>query len=199
MKLPVPFIENPANDCGPIALQIVLQYYGQDVSLERLKRLCRSQHDGVTMTLGIACAAQKLGYKTIFLSESLGQNNFEDIEYYQIMGDEDLEALAQLIKKEAYDLGVDMQEKTITLLELLKYLDEGTVPIVLVDWGTIAGKEFTGHIVPIVGYDKKNVYIHQPGPANPTPFLRVEKSLFDAARKKRGTDQDIVLILDTNK
>jgi len=48
--------------------------------------------------------------------------------------------------------------------------------------------------VPIVGYDTDNVYVHNHGFSNPTPFLKIDKKTFEEARTANGTDEDIIII-----
>ena len=51
-----------------------------------------------------------------------------------------------------------------------------------------------GHFVPIVGYDEKNIYVHNQGLTNPTENLSIPRELFEQARKAKGTDEDIIFI-----
>ena len=53
--------------------------------------------------------------------------------------------------------------------------------------------------MPIVGYDNKNVYVHNQGEIDSGEidsgeFIPIKNKLFDEARKVKGTDEDIIYI-----
>lgn len=64
-----------AGMCGPSSLKIVLGYYGVDKSEQELAILTNTTESG-TDAVGIARAAESLGFKTVVKNES----NFSDIE-----------------------------------------------------------------------------------------------------------------------
>lgn len=85
----------------------------------------------------------------------------------------------------------------MTLEEILEKIGKNIIPIILLDWNVVKGKGkegYHGHFVPIIGYDKNNVYVHNPGLDNPTNCLPIKKYLFEKARKSKGTDEDIIII-----
>ncbi|MAF34772.1 hypothetical protein CMO91_02915 [Candidatus Woesearchaeota archaeon] len=193
MKIDVPFFENKANDCGPVALQMVLAYFEKDISLEKIKQTAAVEASGVTWTLGLAKAAAEQGCKVAFYTTKLGavHNN----EYYQQHAD--MEHAPDKLKKlltHCQTLGVVVKEEKLDLQTLLQHVTKTCIPIVLVDWNVIANKEgYLGHFLPLVGYDGDHVIVHQPGP-QPTPFLTLDRELFDKARKAKGTDEDVVVV-----
>jgi hypothetical protein len=90
-----------------------------------------------------------------------------------------------------------MEERGLSLEELLEKVDRDSLPIILLDWNIIKGmkdKGYQGHFVPIVGHDNDNIYVHNHGLDNPTPFLSVKRDVFEEARKANGTDEDIIII-----
>lgn len=199
MKLKVPFYKQESeNDCGPVALQMVLEYLGESHSRTKLMDLIDSDKSGVTWTLGLARAVAKLGFKTEFYTTCLGFNpqNFE-LGYYQKKADEASSSQQKLekLRKEAYRLRVQMEERSLSLEELLLKVSINCIPIILLDWSKIKGtSEFVGHFVPIVGYDKENIYVHNQGFYNTQAFMPIKRGLFEKARKSKGTDEDVVFI-----
>ncbi len=199
MKFEVPFYKQEnKNDCGPIALQMVLEYLGESHSRDELMNLVDSDKSGVTWTLGLARAVAEIGFKTEFYTTCLGFNpkNYE-LGYYQ--KEADYASLSQQkierLRREAYKLGVQMKERSLSLEELLSKISRNCIPIILLDWSKIKGtSEFIGHFVPIVGYDKENVYVHNQGFHNTQAFLPIKRELFEEARKAKGTDEDILYI-----
>ena len=57
-------IQQDAMDCGPSCLAMIVKYYGKDVSIEQLRKICSLGKDGVSL-LGISKAAETIGLKTI--------------------------------------------------------------------------------------------------------------------------------------
>src|SRR5690606_5596999 len=64
-------------DCGATCLRIIFKYYGQLVSIDKIRRLCQTTKDGVNLR-GISEAAEKMGFRTYGVRLSLEQLN--DIE-----------------------------------------------------------------------------------------------------------------------
>ncbi len=59
-------------DCGATCLRIVFKYYGQLVSIHKIRKLCQTTKNGVNL-LGISEAAEKLGFRTYGVKLSLEQ------------------------------------------------------------------------------------------------------------------------------
>lgn len=59
-------------DCGAACLQSICKYYGKNVDLQYIRELCHITRNGVSM-LGIADAAESLGFKTIGIKLNLEQ------------------------------------------------------------------------------------------------------------------------------
>jgi len=203
MKLQVPFYKQDSiNECGPVALQMALEFLDKPYSKEELMRLVDSDKSGVTWTLGLAKAAAELGFKTEFYTNFLGVDitNY-GLDFYKKNADNFSDAEKKMIelKKAAISLGVKIEERSLNLEEILQKINKDCIPLLIIDWGKINGKnKFIGHFAPIVGYDAKNVFIHNSGQENTGPYIAIEKSLFDSARKSKGTDEDIIFIYRKN-
>jgi len=198
MKLNVPFYKQttPLN-CGPSALRMVLAYLDKDLGLEILEEKIGVKEGKGVSTIRLAIASASLGYKTDFYSKHILFNEKNvNLDYYKQYGDMNLRESEILIKK-AKEEGVNIQEKSLSLEELLEMVKEKSVPIILLDWNIVLGKKeegYQGHFVPIVGHDNENVYVHNHGFKNTKAFFPIDKSLFDKARRAKGTDEDIVVI-----
>jgi len=88
------------------------------------------------------------------------------------------------------------EEKTIKIDELLSYVTENSIPIVLLDWNVLFQRYggYNGHFVPVVGYDEENVYVHHHGMRDTEAFMKLKKELFDKARISEGTDEDVLIV-----
>ncbi len=200
LKLNVPFYaqQDKTKDCGPVSLQMALEYLGEKHKLEKLKQLIDREKTGVSWTIGLAKASAQLGFKVNFYTKTLGVNpeNFE-LDFYkkETSGLNEAKKKLEKLRAECIKYGAKLEEKTLSLNEILSVLNENCIAIVLLNWYVIVKKaRYQGHLVPIVGYDDKMVYIHQPGPADAMKNFPIDKNLFDKARKSAGTDEDILFI-----
>jgi ABC-type bacteriocin/lantibiotic exporter with double-glycine peptidase domain len=196
MKLDIPFFKaRKDTDCGPLALKMVSAYFGEDHSFKELAKLEYALSNGLVWTLGIAVAAKKLGFpvKMYSLSE---EDDFSDIEYYKKHANNEAMLILKRIKEEASALSVQLVKQSLSLHELIDLIRKDSVPIVLLNWNIIKGKPegYHGHIVPITGYDEKNVYVHNPGLLNPAAHFPIAREAFMRSWESRGTDKDVVII-----
>jgi hypothetical protein len=199
MKLQVPFYKQttPAN-CGPYALKMVFSFFGKGFPIEEIEEKSRIKEGKGVSTLHLAVAALDLGFSIKFFSkyEDVNPENM-DSEFYKHLAEEDYMSTVRNLLKEIKDKGAKIEIKSTSLEEILSLVTESSIPIVLIDWNIIKGREekgYYGHFVPVVGYDKENVYIHNHGLSDTHDFMPIKKGLFDMARKARGTDEDILVI-----
>src|SRR3989338_1525305 len=155
-------------------------------------------HSACSFLIFISAVSAQLGFKTEFYSKSLGFNpeNF-DLEYYQreTDGAETAEIKIKKLQAECIKYKVKMEEREISIKEIISKINKNCTAIVLIDWGKIKNLErYIGHFLPIVGFDEENIYLHQPDPKDPEPNFKINKNLFDIARKSKGTDEDIIFI-----
>jgi hypothetical protein len=198
MKLPVPFFKQttPFN-CGPTALRIVIGFLDKDIGIDILENETGRTGNKGTNTIQLAVASASLGYKTKLFTTHLSYNEENrKLDYYKkydAMNEQKFDTWFQKAK----ELKMGMKEESISIDELLKFVTDKSLPIALVDWNVIKGeteKGYRGHFLPIVGYDKENVYVHNPSFSNPAPFFQIKKDIFNKARKSQGTDEDVVVI-----
>ena len=198
MKFDIPFYpQMEKNDCGPTALKMILAFLGEEHEISELKKLIEPEDSGATWTMAIAKSAAQLGFETEFYTTSLGFNpaNYE-LEFYKRETNLDNAGdKVEKFKRECVKYDVKLNEKSITIEYILSKLNENCGCIVLLDWGKIRGVDkFAGHFVLIVGFDDANIYVHNQGLTNPTKNLVIPRSLFEEARKSKGTDEDIIFI-----
>ncbi len=198
MKLNVPFYKQTSSlNCGPFALKMVLAYFGEDKDIGLLEKKMGMRDGKGISTIRIAITAASFGYRTDFYSKHVlfNEENLKQ-EFYKKYSDMDLERSKKSVE-DAKSAGVNIQEKTLSLEELLRFVTKDSIPIVLLDWNYVKGEKergYQGHFVPIVGYDERNVYVHNHGLKNTQKFMPIQKEIFDEARKAEGTDEDIVII-----
>lgn len=192
MKLELPFFKSRTDeDCGPLALKMVLAYFGKDVSFEEIAEKERRLDSGMVWSLGIAIAAKELGHEVEFYSSE--NFSFDDnIDFYEKYADDCAMIVLEGLKRDADKLGI--LKGNLSFKELLSNVTEDSVPIVLINWFVLAGKDgFSGHFVPVTGYDDEFVYIHNPGLASPMAHMPVRREIFRKAWESKGTDKDCII------
>lgn len=195
MKLKVPFYKSVKDtDCGPLALKMALAYFGKHYSFEEISKQERQLDSGLVWSVGIARASRKFGFRTKMISIT-NFNQEDDIEYYKKYSNDNGRIVLKELSDEIKKIGVESEEKNISLDELLKYVSKDSIPIVLINWFIISKREgFSGHFLLITGYDKENVYVHNPGIANAMAYLSIKKEMFIKAWESKGTDKDCIVI-----
>lgn len=199
MKLGVPFIKQTTKfNCGPVALQMIFSYFEDNHSLSILEGKCGSKDEKAISTLSLAICAKELGYGAELHSDSLEINEgLMDMDYYKEHGGINWVEDVKKQIEEARQKGVKLIEGELELDGILNKINESCVPIILLDWNVIKGAEdkgYQGHFVPIVGYDDKNILVHNHGFLKPTAFLEIPRDVFDKARKAKGTEGDILFL-----
>ncbi|MFW5704738.1 MAG: peptidase C39 family protein [Nanoarchaeota archaeon] len=198
MKLNINLVnQDNSNSCGQVALKVVCDYFGKEVSIDKLKELTYPDKSGVTWSQGILLGALELGFKGKLYSKVLGldESNFE-LEYYRNNMDK-LEEVTQKIdffETEIFKFGGEMFEKTLSLDELLSKVDVNNLAIILIDWGVVDNRDKNFfHYVVISGYDESYVYVYDGSKEKQTHFP-IKRDIFDKARKIKGTDEDLIFI-----
>jgi len=198
VRLNVPFFKQTSSlNCGPCALKMILKYFGGKESIDVLEARTGIKEGKGISTIQIATAAASSGYRTDFYSKHIlfNEENLKH-EFYQKYSDMDLEQSKKLVS-DARRVGVNIKERRLSLEELLGFVTKDSVPIILLDWNIIKARKekgYQGHFVPIVGYDEKNVYVHNHGLNGTRKFMSIPKKIIDEARKAEGTDEDVIII-----
>jgi len=199
MKLEIPFFrQTTLFNCGPSALRMVLAYFEKDPGIKILEEKTGIKEGKAVFTIKLGTVAKSFGYSANFFSKSLKFNSqYLEMNYYKKYGSGNEASELDILVDEAKKAGVNVQEKTIDINQLLNFVSEKSVPIVLLDWNIVEDRKekgYQGHFVVIAGYDKKNVYVQNPSSADTIGLTSISRELFDKARKSNGTDEDIVII-----
>ena len=193
MVLDIPFYTSTNKDnCGPLVLKMVLSYFGEEYSLNELSKLEKQLDSGLVWSIGIARAAKKLGFNVRFITISDSTNENEGIEYYTKYSNDRGKVILKELKDEVRMMNIKLEQKNISINELLSYISKDSIPIVLINYNTLLKKEkFVGHFVPLLGHDNNSIYIHF---TNVKPYMKIEKKIFLEAWESKGTDKDTVII-----
>src|SRR3989344_719127 len=153
MKIKVPFYKSKKDtDCGPLALRMALDYLGEKYTFKKIAKEEKQIDTGLVWSVGIARAAKVLGFPVKFISTTNFNPEENGIDYYKKYSHNKAKIVLKELSDEIKKIGIEVQERNISLEELLSYVSENSIPIVLVNWNVIAGKEgFNGHFLPITG------------------------------------------------
>ncbi len=198
MKLNVPFFQqtSPLN-CGPSALKMIFAYFGEDFPILTLEEKSGLKEGKAITSVQLATCSALLGFTASLYSISLSFNQEHlKLDYYQKNFDMDLVRQAEQLVNDAAKAGVHLEERSLSYEEILSFITQESVPLILLDWSFILESEkgYLGHFVPLTGYDENGVYVHDHGLKNPTPNKFIPKELFEKARKAKGTDEDLIVI-----
>lgn len=95
----------------------------------------------------------------------------------------------------AREAGVELNEERLGINEIIDNMGKNRAIIALLDWNVIIGeKGYLSHFVPLVSYDRENIYVHNHGFDDTKKYMPINKRLFNKARKAKGTDEDILII-----
>jgi len=196
MKLSVPYFKSKKDtDCGPLALKMALEYLGESHPFQLISEYEKQIETGLVWSVGIARASKKFGFPTKFISTSNFNPEENDIEYYKKYSNNNAMLVLKKLSDEIKEIGVEIQEKNMPLEELLTFVSDDSIPIVLINWYVISGKDgFSGHFLPVTGYDEHHVYVHNPGMKNAQEFLPIARDIFLKAWESKGTDKDTIII-----
>jgi len=196
MKIKVPFYKSSKDtDCGPLALKMALAYLGKKYSFKNISKEEKQINTGLVWSAGIVKASVHFGFPTKFFSKTNFNPEEKDIDYYKKYSHDKAKIVLRQLIDEIRKKGIEIQERDMLLEELLSYVSKDSIPIVLINWCVISGKEgFNGHFLPITGYDKINVYVHNPGITSAQAYLPIKRDIFVKAWESKGTDKDTIVI-----
>jgi len=197
MKLKVPFLKQTTGlNCGPVALQMILSYFGGDPGLGVLEERVGIKEGKGVSTIQIALASKLSGFKTKLLTKTLEfDESHMETDFYKKYKSE-MDDIEKLVAR-AREIGVGLEKKEVELDELLGNMSEDSLIIVLLDWDVVKGqieKGYQGHFVVVTGWDDENVYVHNHGLNDSEEDVGISRGVFDTARKAKGTDEDFVVV-----
>ena len=178
---------------------MVASYFGVRFDPKQVRDWALPYGNGATMTVGLARSASELGIKVVYATRSLAldprhfQKKFYQ-NYFSTFAEEKDKCDKLIVRFR--ELGGNLQERIYSLDEILQKFSPNSIPIVLVDWSIIRGvaEDYSGHFLPVIGYDASSVVVHHSGPKDPQARFRISRDLFDRARLAERTDADVLFL-----
>jgi len=206
MILDIPFYVNNGDgkQCMQVAMQCVIKHFlRKEYSLDQLDQLTNRKSDYWTFTAQIVTVLYDLGLDVKYYSnESLELFLGGEVYFRQHFG-KDADKILSLTDMPAVISSINsllkynlFEKKSMSLLEIEEHLNNGHVPLVLMDYNKIIQKKglYQGHFVVVTGFDDGYIYYHESGPKNPEPNKKIRKELFQEAIDANGTDNDVVVV-----
>lgn len=201
--LKVPFVgnaENPSDRCVPAVLAMVLGYFMPERTFAKaeIEQMCGYIPGKATWKTQLLLSLDELGFLTWWI---------EDFDHHKFVANPegylatilDKEALDWQVKnsdlpKEAermrqyLDRGLPLKQRKGTRQDIKDFLDDGWLVMLEVNENVIADKPgYLGHVVLVIGYDDKNVTIHNPDGNNGNkPNQVISWKLLEKAWKEYG-------------
>ena len=206
VMLDLPFYKNDKTgvQCYQVSMQIPIKHFlKKECSLGELDRLTDRRGVFYTYTTQVVPVLYEMGldvryYSPIDPSPMLGGESYirehygKDADAY--LKFTDMESMIKSVKNMLkYNL---FEQRKMTSEEMEDHIRNGHIVLALIDYAKLIGVKanYSGHVVVMTGFDKDNFYIHQCGPENPEPNMKVKKEVFLAAWNTNGTDNDIVVV-----
>jgi len=215
--LNIPFYENKkGNQCMQVAMKCVIKYFlNKDISLEKLDRLTGRKNNFWTWTSQIVPVLYDFGLDVKYYSKTDIKLFLNGKEFIKKHFGEDAEKILKftdvILKFTDVNILLDsirklmkysiFEKRKLEFKEIEDHISKGHVPLMLIDYNKIAGREelYQGHFVVVTGFDENNVYHHESGPENPEPNKKVSKQIFIEAWNANGTDNDVVIVYGKRK
>ncbi|MBN1761533.1 MAG: peptidase C39 family protein [Methanomicrobia archaeon] len=188
MKLEIPFHKQPGKyDCGYTSLRMVLDYFGENHEKNQIQELAGERFTRGALAIGIALAANKLGFQTEYYTADFGIGS-RTSRVIEKRGERLDRATVEVqrILTEYMELKGRAEERIVPLDEILGKISSNCVPMVSI-------KNKPTHMVVIVGYNNDEVCVHDPDRG---PFQRWEKETFEDFR--RVADWDAIFVYKKN-
>lgn len=201
MKLAeVPFVKNPSDKCVPATTGMVLAYFMSEkkFATPELEELCGYVPGRGTWPTKSLLELHKMGFQVhwvedfdhdAFVKDPVGYLSSildkEALEYQLKHSDLALEARRM---QEYMTLGLPLERRPATNEDIKHFLDDGWLVRLEVNARPLAGRTgYEGHSILVVGYDDKEVIIHNPdGAYGNKPYQHVTWDLLDRAWKEFG-------------
>ncbi len=198
MKLDIPIRKQASfMDCGATCLKMVFDYFESGISYPEISRQIAVREGYCVFANQLALASAELGFITSLyqLSSDSPNRDSSTTDYYDKYTDSQSESVADYLLDMFYDLGGRIFETSVDNDSLLKKLSPDPLIISIVNHNMLIDKAgYSGHFVPITGYDANNVLVHNVSQDWVQPFFPVPRETFDKARKSPGTLESFIVI-----
>ena len=212
------FVQKYDWDCGIACIQMILLKLGEVSDDSAIYKLTASLEISESVwTIDLANILRHFKVESVYYTVTCGVDpSYKDKEYYKDDFNTE-ETRVNMLFKTATDIGINIVKKSITMADILSMLDSGYVAIVLVDssdftcnfcakknntmdptiysiFSDNSEKQYHGHYIVLCGYNTHLGVIYCKNPSLADVECCVNIPVFDMARKRHGTDEDIIFV-----
>lgn len=210
----VPFQPQKYNwDCGLACSCMVLRFLDKNCDTVYSSDLKLLQCGESVWTIHLALLMKLHDVRHCFSTVTLGvDKNYANESYYKNRFNED-ERLVNELFENAEEKGICVERRSVELAEILNHVSDGNILICLIDYSVLACVNcftesctllkcfgncihcYQGHFIVVCGYDKSKqlIYFMNPNISHAEIGSCTMKE-FDVARKRYGTDEDLLFI-----
>ena len=205
----IPFYAAHGRRCGQTALKSILKAKlpERDFSHKELDELTFHSSDEMTFPCQIAAAFAQLGIEFFYPVSPGGfkrmNDNFEE-DVFRLCGDHgerylkysSLGGIRKSVKLIRRSPGVVESETKPEVKDLERFLQEGRIPLCLINHDLFVGKEnrFVGHYIILTGIDSAEITYHDNGPKNPAPNKRSPINCLTRAWNLSIYDHNLIVV-----
>jgi len=198
-------------DCGLACLLMVLNDETRSKFVKNKYKICREEGFGVTIwTIDLAYLLKRFNVEHTYFTTTLGVDPGYKKQKFYTNNFHECQARVENRFREAAQKGIDVQQKLVTLDEIINHLASRRPAIVLVNANLLLCERcaypfpllyyftsrlpFQGHYVVLVGFQPLQERIFYRNPGRQDEICSVSYSRFEKARLCYGTDADIIFI-----
>lgn len=201
-------------DCGISCVAMLLASRERREYFANREQISREEGFGTsTWTIDLCYLLKRFGVNHVYTTVTLGVNpKYKNELYYRFSLNRDHQRVETRFR-EASASGVVVERRSVSRLELLQHLATGNPIVVLVDQGLLycescqnggarilarmsglTPKCFQGHYVVLCGYRMPEKMFLYRNPSKSERVCSVPFDAFDRARKRFGTDEDVIFV-----
>ncbi|QQR92531.1 MAG: C39 family peptidase [Candidatus Iainarchaeum archaeon] len=203
----VPYYMMPQDDpghCYQVSMKVVLEYFlHKQFPLEELDRLTGRKGDFWTWGAQVVSALDELGLRVKYYSSADIAPFMEGADYmrraYPNAAEKAISKtdMPVMIRATKNVVGSGLFEiRKLSTSDICDHLRQGNLVIVNLDLNVLYRKPgaYGGHSIVVVGYDADAMYVHESNFYYQSPYKRVLKADFEAARAAEGIDFDVIVV-----
>ncbi|ELT90580.1 hypothetical protein CAPTEDRAFT_171371 [Capitella teleta] len=199
-------------DCGLACMHMVLGHFGK--STDDFDNLCKDLQFGDSVwTIDLANILNHYHVDNHVSTVTVGvDKGYSKKSFYRDRFETDEQRVNNLFEN-AEEHGLSIQNRSVTLSEILDHLKEKKIIVILVDWSHLScnwcGQTvkclnlpcisrclnvYQGHFIVVVGFNTKDKTIYYKNPSYKEEVCCCSMKSFEIARKSYGTDEDILFV-----
>jgi hypothetical protein len=176
LKVPLRLQGKQSKDCGPVCVQMVLEYFGIKKDLKNLQEKLHYIESGTTaydngsLLLDEGLKVTAVTAQPMLFPPDIAKSIKDNKDIYEIIGKKAIHSPKYKTNLDTLKVFLEKGGKMLIQIPNIKHIcaaiDEGHPIIALLYGGALGSKEGGFHFVVVTGYDAKNVFLNNPLPGS---------------------------------